>query len=160
LQLKIIGDGPERKNLEMRVAVCGFSDRVHFLGQLAEPENELKGSSIFVSTSAVEGFGMALVEALAAGVPVISADCAYGPREILSPSTDSARLLENDADIERAEYGFLYPVGSVKALQKALRYILKDQALRKQLSRKGPGRAADFSVERSTVAYDKILFPD
>ena len=158
LQLKIVGDGPERSRLEKRAAVSGFADRIHFLGQLAEPGHELAASDVFVSTSAVEGFGMAIVEALSAGVPVVAADCAYGPREILSPSTDSTRLLEKSADIELAEYGILYPVGSVKALQKALKSILGDEALRKEMSRKGPVRAADFSVERSTAAYEKLLF--
>jgi len=158
LQLKIVGDGPERTRLEKRAAVSGFADRIHFLGQLDEPGRELARSDVFVSTSAVEGFGMAIVEALASGVPVISADCAYGPREILSPSTDSTHLLEEDADIECAEYGILYPVGSVKALQKALQYILNDGALRNEMSQKGPVRAADFSVARSTAAYERLLF--
>ena len=158
LRLKIVGDGPERSRLEKRAAVSGFADRIHFLGQLAEPGHELAASDVFVSTSAVEGFGMAIVEALSAGVPVVAADCAYGPREILSPSTDSTRLLEKDANIELAEYGILYPVGSVKALQKALKCILGDEALWKEMSRRGPVRAADFSVERSTVAYEKLLF--
>ena len=158
LQLKIVGDGPERSRLEKSAAVSEFADRIQFLGQLAEPGHELAASDVFVSTSAVEGFGMAIVEALSAGVPVVAADCAYGPREILSPSTDSTRLLEEDADIELAEYGILYPVGSVKALQKALKCILGDEALWKEMSRKGPVRAADFSVERSTAAYERLLF--
>jgi N-acetylgalactosamine-N,N'-diacetylbacillosaminyl-diphospho-undecaprenol 4-alpha-N-acetylgalactosaminyltransferase len=158
LQLKIVGNGPERSRLERRSVQSGWADRIHFLGQLAEPAKELAGTDVFVSTSAVEGFGMAIVEALAAGIPVISADCAFGPREILSPSTNSTQLLKNDADIERAEYGILYPVGSVKALQKALQCILNEGTLRKEMSQKGPIRAAEFSVERSTAAYEKLLF--
>jgi len=158
LTLNIVGDGPERSRLEKRAAASGFADRIHFLGQIAEPANELARSCVFVSTSAVEGFGMAIVEALAAGLPVIAADCAYGPREILSPSTDSTTLLKDDSDIELAQYGVLYPVGSVKALRKALQFILTDSALRKELGQKGPVRASDFSVERSTAAYEKLLF--
>jgi glycosyltransferase involved in cell wall biosynthesis len=158
LHLKIIGDGPERSRLEKRAAASCVSDRIHFLGQLAEPAKELIGCDAFVSTSAVEGFGMAIVEALAAGIPVISADCAYGPREILSPSTDSTVRLGDGSDMELTECGILYPVGSVKALQKALRLILDEGALRKELSRKGPVRAADFSVEQSAAAYERLLF--
>ena len=158
LRLKIIGDGPERRRLQKHAAASGFADRIHFLGELSEPGKELAESSVFVSTSAVEGFGMAIVEALFAGVPVVAADCAYGPREILSPSTDSTRLLEKGADMELAEYGILYPVGSVRALQKALKCVLNDGAQRKEMSRKGPVRAADFSIERSTAAYERLLF--
>jgi glycosyltransferase involved in cell wall biosynthesis len=59
-----------------------------------------------------------------------------------------------------AQYGILFPVGSVKALVAALRRILCDAALRADLAKKGPFRAADFSVERSTDAYEKLLFPE
>jgi N-acetylgalactosamine-N,N'-diacetylbacillosaminyl-diphospho-undecaprenol 4-alpha-N-acetylgalactosaminyltransferase len=158
LQLKIVGDGPQRNQLERRAAGSGITDRIHFLGQLAEPEREIAASDVFVSTSAVEGFGMAIVEALAEGVPVICADCAYGPREILSPSTDATHLLEKNAEIELAEYGILYPVGSVQGLQKALKCILNDVTLRKEMSRKGLVRASDFSVERTIAAYERVLF--
>ena len=158
LRLKMIGDGPERALLEKRAASSPVSDRIHFLGQVADPAAELAVSDVFVSTSAVEGFGMAIVEALAAGLPVISADCAYGPREILAPHSDSSRLLPAGSDLEIAEFGLLYPVGNVKALQKALKLVLEDDALRKDLGRKGPSRAVDFSVEKSTAAYERILF--
>jgi glycosyltransferase involved in cell wall biosynthesis len=158
LLLKIIGDGPARGGLEQRAAALGISDQVHFLGELAAPAQELAASDVFVSTSAVEGFGMAIVEAMAAGVPVIAADCAYGPREILSPFTDSTVLLQGGSEIEIAPNGILYPVGSVKALQKALQCILTDGALRKELGQKGPARAAAFSVPRSVSAYEKLLF--
>ena len=158
LQLKIVGDGPERHRLEQRAAASGVAKRIHFLGQRAEPMKEIAGCDAFVSTSAVEGFGMAIVEALSAGIPVISADCPYGPREILAPSTDSSVLLGEGADVEISEYGILYPVGSLKTLKKALELILNNAALREELSRKGPARAADFSVERSTAAYERLLF--
>ena len=158
LQLKIVGDGPERHRLEQRAAASGAAKRIQFLGQRADPVKELTGCDAFVSTSAVEGFGMAIVEALSAGIPVISADCPYGPREILAPTTDCTVQLEEDSDVEISEYGILYPVGSLKALKKALELILNDAALREELSRKGPARAADFSVERSTAAYERVLF--
>ncbi len=159
LQLRLVGGGPEQSRLERRAAATGVSARIRFLGQSAEPAAAMAGCAVFVSTSETEGFGMAIVEALAAGVPVIASDCAYGPREILAPSTDQTRLLPFGADIEIARYGILYPVGSVDALEKALRRVLADSALRAELARRGPERAADFSVDRSTAQYDRLLFP-
>ncbi|MGA2764947.1 MAG: glycosyltransferase [Spirochaetia bacterium] len=158
IELRFIGDGPDRKRIERLAADLGISGRVQFLGMLQKPSEVLADCDLFVSTSETEGFGMAIVEALAAALPVIASDCPYGPREILSPRTDPVKLLSQDSPIELAPFGVLYPVGNVKALEKALRQILSDSALRDELSRKGPSRAADFSSERSTAVYEKLLF--
>jgi glycosyltransferase involved in cell wall biosynthesis len=157
LELRIIGDGPERSNLERQAGATEVGDRIHFLGRLADPLPDLAGCEVFVSASETEGFGMAIVEALAAGIPVIASDCAFGPREILAPSTDPARRLEGDAPAELTAYGILFAVGSAVALTAALRRILADASLRASLAQRGPRRASDFSVEKSTAEYDKLL---
>jgi glycosyltransferase involved in cell wall biosynthesis len=61
--------------------------------------------------------------------------------------------------MELAPYGILYPVGSVRALEDALRALLSDGVLSADLSRKGPLRAADFAIEESAAAYERLLFP-
>jgi glycosyltransferase involved in cell wall biosynthesis len=159
LQLRIVGDGPERQALERLSGRLEVAARVTFCGAVADPAGLVAGCLCFVSSSETEGFGMAIVEALAAGVPVIASDCAYGPREILNPASDPSRLLEPGADIEVAPLGILYPVGSVQALEKALRTLLSDVSLRAELARRGPGRAADFSIERAASEYGQLLFP-
>lgn len=158
LELRIVGDGPCRRALEMRATESGSRGRISFLGMLPDPFLAVAGCQAFVSTSETEGFGMAIVEALAVGVPVIASDCAFGPREILAPATDPVCLLPQGPGIERAPFGILYPVGSVDALERALRQVLRNSELRAELARKGPQRAADFSIERSTAAYEKLLF--
>jgi N-acetylgalactosamine-N,N'-diacetylbacillosaminyl-diphospho-undecaprenol 4-alpha-N-acetylgalactosaminyltransferase len=158
IELHFAGDGPQRPELENVAVALGISSRIRFLGLLVEPMAALAGCDIFVSTSATEGFGMTIVEALAAGIPVIASDCAYGPREILAPGTDPMVLLEQGSDMELAQFGVLYPVGSVDVLAKALRQLLSDSNLRRDLATRGPARAADFSVESSTSAYEKLLF--
>jgi N-acetylgalactosamine-N,N'-diacetylbacillosaminyl-diphospho-undecaprenol 4-alpha-N-acetylgalactosaminyltransferase len=160
LELRIVGDGPERSTLGRLASASEASRRIHFLGRLSNPQPAVAGCAVYVSASETEGFGMAIVEALAAGVPVVASDCAYGPREILAPSTDPSRLLNGHAGIEMAPYGILYPVGSVEALTIALRRILRDAVLRADLAKRGLIRAADFSVERSTAAYEKLLFAE
>jgi len=158
LQLRIVGDGPEREVLRRLSEKLEVAERVTFFGMIPDPARVVAGCTCFISSSETEGFGMAIVEALAAGVPVIASDCAYGPREILSPASDSSRLLDPDADIETAPFGVLFPVGSVSALEKALRRVLDDGCLRADLSHRGRGRAADFSVDRSVAEYERLLF--
>jgi N-acetylgalactosamine-N,N'-diacetylbacillosaminyl-diphospho-undecaprenol 4-alpha-N-acetylgalactosaminyltransferase len=158
MRLRIIGDGPERARLERNAALSAVAERITFAGRVADPFGAMAGCIVFVSCSETEGFGMAIVEALALGIPVVASDCAYGPREILAPETDPTRLLETGAEMEIASFGILYPVGSVAELAKALRKLLTDRSLRSELARKGPDRAADFSVERAIEAYDRLLF--
>ena len=159
LELRLVGNGPERLALERRAGASGVRDRISFVGRVHDPFAVMAGCVAFVSSSETEGFGMAIVEALAMGIPVIASDCAYGPREILAPSTDPMLLLPPGAEIEVAQYGILYPVGSVEGLAAALRTLLRSPELRNELAKNGCVRAADFSVERSTAEYDRLLFP-
>jgi glycosyltransferase involved in cell wall biosynthesis len=159
LELRIVGDGPAREALQRRAGATAVGERIRFLGRLDNPFPVLAGCRAFVSASETEGFGMAIVESLASGVPVIAADCAYGPREILAPSTDPTGLMQGTG-VEQAEHGILYPVGSVESLEKAMRVVLDDDGFRAALSERGPRRAADFSVARSLDAYERVLLDE
>jgi N-acetylgalactosamine-N,N'-diacetylbacillosaminyl-diphospho-undecaprenol 4-alpha-N-acetylgalactosaminyltransferase len=159
LHLRIIGDGPERARLECRAAESGVTEKITFLGWAEDPYCAMAGCTVFVSASETEGFGMAIVEALALGIPVISSDCAFGPREILAPGTDPTRLLGSGAAMEIAPFGILFPVGAVAELEKGLRRILSDSVLKADLALKGPHRAADFAAERAVAEYDRLLYP-
>lgn len=159
LELDIVGEGPERSRLEAQAAASGAAGRIRFPGRVADPFPALAGARVFVSASEVEGFGIAIVEALAAGLPVVASDCAYGPREILAPRSDPTRLLERAQGYEAADYGLLYPVGSVESLEAALRRVLDDASLASALAAGGPSRAADFDIERAADAYEALLYP-
>jgi glycosyltransferase involved in cell wall biosynthesis len=70
-------------------------------------------SAVFASSSEWEGFGVALVEALALGLPVVSTDCTHGPREILCDG----------------QFGALVPVGDHEAMAQALLRALENPVL-------------------------------
>ena len=159
LRLRIVGDGPQRARLESKAAASGVAERITFLGRVDDPLSAMAGCTVFVSASETEGFGMAIVEALALGIPVVAADCAFGPREILAPGTDPMRLLGSGAEMEIAAFGILFPVGAVAQMEKGLRRVLSDSALKAELARKGPHRAADFSTDRAIAAYERLLYP-
>jgi glycosyltransferase involved in cell wall biosynthesis len=94
-------------------------------------------AAVFALSSAWEGFGRVLVEALAAGCPVASTDCPSGPREILAGG----------------EFGPLVPVGDAEALAGAIAPLLDrppDRALLRE-------RAAAFSLERGVERYLEAL---
>jgi N-acetylgalactosamine-N,N'-diacetylbacillosaminyl-diphospho-undecaprenol 4-alpha-N-acetylgalactosaminyltransferase len=159
LELHIVGEGPERSKLEALAKGSGAAARIRFLGRLADPFQALAGARAFVSSSEVEGFGIAIVEALSVGLPVVASDCAFGPREILDPRGGGAPRLRPDEGFEAGEFGLLYPVGSVDALESALRRVLDDKAFARELAARGPERAADFGLDRAADAYEALLYP-
>jgi glycosyltransferase involved in cell wall biosynthesis len=112
LRYNIIGDGPDRPVLERLAEDLGVADRVHFYGQLPHPEAMARGrhAHLFVMPSTDEAFGVAYVEAMAAGVPVIGCLGEPGPQEIAAAG---------DGII-------LVPPGDVEALADAIALELDD----------------------------------
>jgi len=73
-RLVIIGEGPERAKLEQHAAALGIAERVHLIGNMANPERILGALSIYALSSDTEQMPISLIEAMAAGLPVASVD--------------------------------------------------------------------------------------
>ena len=136
-RLVIFGEGPLRDELADLAARLGIAERVLLPGYISDPAACYAALDLFVLTSTTEGFGNVLIEAMAAGVPVVSTDAPYGPREIMR---DGA-------------LGPLVPVGDPAALAEAMGRLLDrptDAALLRQ-------RAADFAVDKIGDRYLALL---
>lgn len=103
-RLLILGEGPERQRLKALAIELGINDDVCLAGYEPNPFKYMSKAAVFVLSSAWEGFGNVVVEALASGAPVVATDCRDGPREILSA----------------AGQGLLAPVGDSAALAKQI----------------------------------------
>lgn len=137
LRLVIFGEGPLRHALEEQAHMLGVQDRILFAGYVNDPAACYAVADLFVLSSRSEGFGNVLVEAMGAGVPVVSTDAPHGPREILA-----------DGD-----YGPLVPVGDVDALAAAMQSTLDDPPDMAMLQ----ARAADFSEQAIGDRYEALL---
>lgn len=109
--LVILGDGPLRNELERLSRELGIFDRVRMPGFLIDPWPVYSSADIFVLSSDHEGYPLVLVEAMFAGLTVVSTDCPSGPNEIL----------------EGGRFGWLVPVGDSKRLTSAIMAAVKER---------------------------------
>lgn len=137
LRLLMVGDGPERDNLQALVAAMGLEALVQLPGRVSQPMAWMAQAAVFALSSRFEGFGNVLVEAMAAGVPVVSTDCPVGPREIL----------------EDGRHGRLVPVGDAAALAEALAAALTQG----QAPASASQRAQQFTTARASQAYAALF---
>ena len=139
--LIIIGKGPLRSDLERQSRSLGISERVHFAGELADPFPVLRAADLFVFSSRFEGFGMALAEAMACGLPVISFDCPEGPRDIVRDGID----------------GVLVPPEDVVALANAMHRLMSDGQRRAKLAARALEVTDRFSRQRILSLWQRLF---
>ena len=125
--LSIYGDGYEREKLSALIGEFSRDGNMRLHGFEKNLPRALSESSIYLCTSHTESFGMAIAEAMACALPVVSFDCPTGPRDI----------------IEDGKNGFLIPVGDHAAFAAKVKLLMKDTKLRKKM-----GAYARRSVER------------
>jgi glycosyltransferase involved in cell wall biosynthesis len=116
-RLDIYGDGSERPKLQEQIQRLKLTESITLHGSISGPRQALKNAELLVLPSEAEGFGLVLIEAMAAGVPAVATD-APGIRDVVRHGTT----------------GLLVPVGSPAALSHAIRTVLEDQTLRQNLT--------------------------
>jgi len=141
----LAGDGPERERLEALAAELGVADRVRFLGRREDIPQLLAASDVFALPSLYEGSSLAVLEAMAAGIPIVSS--AIGGTDEL---------------IDDGRSGLLVPPGDAAAWAAALRRLLADPRLRRDLAarareRVDAGLRREQNAERVEAAYRDLL---
>jgi len=136
-RLAIFGDGPLKAELEAEAARLGIAGSTLFPGYVNDPVAVYGVADLFALSSVSEGFGNVLIEAMAAGVPVVSTDAPHGPREVL----------------EDGALGRLVPVGDATALAAAMAAALDAPTDTAALK----ARAADFEIDVIADRYEALL---
>ncbi|MCX8113231.1 MAG: N-acetyl-alpha-D-glucosaminyl L-malate synthase BshA [Bacteroidia bacterium] len=134
-RLLMIGDGPERAQSEHLAHELQLGDRVYFIGSYQEIAPLLAIGDVFLMTSAYESFGLAALEAMACGVPVV-APAVGGLIELVTP-----------------ESGELYPPENLTAARRAILQVIQNL----DIYRKGAQeRAKAFDVARIIPLYERL----
>jgi glycosyltransferase involved in cell wall biosynthesis len=143
VHLVLIGAGPSRRALEELARELHVDRRVHFTGQLVEAENLHQFFDVSVLCSRSEGFPNAVIEALAAGCPVVATPVGGVPEVISDRQT-----------------GLLVPVDQPDALAASVQELHYDAALRKRLSEAGPQHARGKYHQTLVIARLEALYQD
>lgn len=136
----IVGDGCDRAALESQARQLGIANSVHFVGQRADVPNLLKASTAFMLPSRWEGMSNALLEAMAAGLPVV------------------ATAVEGSTELVRSgETGLLVTAGQSDELAKAIRSTLEDAGLTREMAAAAQTLVKQgYTAESAAEAYSDL----
>lgn len=131
--LEIYGIGEELDKLKKLAVDKHVIDKIHFMGFCSNVNERMRDASIYVCSSDYEGISNSMLEAMGMGIPTISTDCPIG----------GARQV-----IKNGENGLLVPVGDVQALYQALKRVVEDEVLSKQISQNSYKIREKYRVDR------------
>jgi N-acetyl-alpha-D-glucosaminyl L-malate synthase BshA len=137
-KLLMVGDGPDRYASEQRCRSLGLCDRIIYLGKLRETRQVLELADVFILPSESESFGLAALEAMAVGVPVISSDTGGIP----------------EVNIQGYS-GFLSSVGDIEDMANNTLKLL-DPVQKQRFRNQALEQAKAFSIERVVPQYEEI----
>ncbi|MFI1796735.1 glycosyltransferase family 4 protein [Streptomyces sp. NPDC020379] len=142
--LRIYGRGPAKAKLRKQIEELGLYERVTLMGARSPIETEWSKGAVAAVASDAESFGMTIVEAMHAGLPVIATDCPYGPREILTDGTDGILVPLDDSD-------------AVDAYAEALLKLTGDAGLRRSLGAAARETAHRYEPSRIAQRYEELF---
>ena len=137
--LVMVGDGPDRDAAQSEADTLGLKSDVRFLGKVDNVADVMRGADLFVLPSEAESFGLAALEAMACGVPVVASNAGGLPELIVEGET-----------------GFLTPPGEVDAMTERALSILKDRDRAARMRRAAIERAQAFSVDKVVPTYEGL----
>ena len=138
-KLLFVGDGPERATAEDLSRKLGICDDILFVGKQEQMEDILAIADLFLLTSEYESFGLAALEAMASGVPVISTNAGGLPEIMIEGVT-----------------GFMGNVGDIETMSKHALYILSNEARLKQFKKNAAEQAKGWDIQNIIPLYEKL----
>ena len=130
-KLEIWGEGDEEEILLRLIEGNGLKESIFINRYTDDIFTKFANASIFVLTSQMEAFGMAITEAMSCGLPVVSCDCPYGPREVITEGKD----------------GFLVPKGNEQLMAERICYLIEHEDIRQQMGAAAVEKSKQYSMD-------------
>lgn len=140
-RLRIYGGGTEKASLRKQIEGLGLHNTVTLMGPAAPVAPEFSKGSIFVLPSKREAFGNVIVEAMAAGLPVVSTDADHGPRNIITHGED----------------GLIVPRGDTAAMAEAILELVEDDERRARMGEAAVRNAERFHEAASCARFEGVV---
>ena len=138
-KILMVGDGPERYKIEELCTKLDLCSRVKFIGKVRDTQAVLEISDLFLLPSETESFGLAALEAMAVGVPVISSNTGGIPEVNV-----------------HGETGFLSDVGNVEEMAENALYILQDKDRLHEFKTNARKQAEKFNLDKVVAQYEEV----
>ena len=139
--LKIYGDGFLRKQLQNQIDSLNLSESCNLEYPVKDIESKYLESSIFAMTSHFEGFGLAIIEAMSCGLPVVSFACNFGPIALISNNTD----------------GFLVPNGGIQQLADKICALIENEEMRCDMGKQARLKAENYCIEHIGKQWEDLF---
>ena len=137
-RLLMLGKGEEEANLKALAKELGIDDRIDYSGYVDNVEDYLKTASVFLLSSLYEAQPLCVLEAMAAGKPIIATD------------------VGGVSDIVTADNGILVPAGDTEAMAQAMEQLYLSEPLRKRMSECSITNAAAYDVTNTVCGYSEL----
>ena len=140
-KLEIWGSGGCQESLARQIQELNLQQCVFLKGYSPEVITKMAGSSIFALSSAFEGWGLVIVEAMSVGLPVVAYQCPCGPKDIISDRID----------------GFLIPPGDENLFAQRLSELMESADIRCKMGEHAIQKSQQFHIERIAQAWMELL---
>lgn len=140
-KLNIFGTGELKQELKNKIIMLDVEDKIELKGLSKEIEKEYLSASFFVMSSLYEGLPLVLLEAMACGLPVVSFDCEWGPREV----------------IQNEKNGFLVPVKDYMKLADKINLLIENPQLLKEMSAEAVETSKKYDITKVMEQWDEMF---
>jgi len=154
LNLTLVGDGPEKVNIDNLIKKSGLEDNIILTGMVDNPAEFLKKSDIFIFPSIIEGLPNSLIEAMGYKLPCIASNIP-GNVEVIGEDSPVYDIKEGDFKVTR--YGVLFNPSDIRGLVNSIKYMVDNPKIRKEIGENAYNKiVSEYNIELIADKYIEL----